>query len=283
LKASVLIVGFHTYDEIGRCVTSIERYEPDVEIIVVDHDADPEHGRRLAAAHPGLKYIPRSDNRGFAAGINQAARLASAPLLLVLNPDVELHAPVIDSLARCLAAHPDAAIVGGLVREADGRVQASARRFPDVSTAIAGRTSWLTRVFPGNPLTRRNLSATNVEGGCSEVDWVTGAFMLIRREVFETLNGFDEGFFLYWEDSDLCFRALKAGWKTFYEPGVAVVHSTGSASRHAPLRSLIAFHRSVFRYYWKHSGPLGRLLSPIVAVGLGGRLLLRLFANRHRG
>jgi GT2 family glycosyltransferase len=282
VKASVLIVGFHTYDEIERCLTSIQRYEPGLEVIVVDHDAEPVRGRELAAAHPGVRYEPRTDNRGFAAGINQAARFATAPLLIILNPDVELRAPIVEPLAACLTAHRQAAIAGGLVREADGRVQASARRFPDMTTAFAGRTSWLTRVLPGNPLTRRNLASTNIEAGCAEVDWVTGAFMMIRREVFESLGGFDERFFMYWEDSDLCLRALKAGWKTMYEPRAEVVHWTGRASRHAPLRSLVAFHRSVFRHYWKHGSWLARLAAPLVAAGLVGRFVVRFFASVGR-
>jgi GT2 family glycosyltransferase len=282
LNASVLIVGFHTYDEIERCLASIETYEPDVEVIVVDHDADPVQGRALCAAHPRVTYEPHSDNRGFAAGINRAARLARTPLLVVLNPDVELRAPIVEPLAACLDAHQDAAIVGGLVREADGGVQASARRFPDLSTAFGGRTSWLTRVLPGNPLTRRNLASTNVEAGCAEVDWVTGAFMMVRHDVFESLGGFDERFFMYWEDSDLCLRALKSGWKTMYEPGAQVVHFTGRASRHAPVRSLIAFHRSVFRHYWKHGSWVARLAAPLVAAGLLGRFGVKMFGRMIR-
>jgi N-acetylglucosaminyl-diphospho-decaprenol L-rhamnosyltransferase len=282
LKASVLIVGFHTYDEIGRCLTSIEMYEPDVDVIVVDHDADPVQGRALCAAHPRITYEARSENRGFAAGINRAARLARAPLLVVLNPDVELRAPIVEPLTACLDAHPSAAIVGGLVREADGGVQASARRFPDLSTAFGGRTSWLTRVLPGNPLTRRNLAPTNVQGGCAEVDWVTGAFMMVRRDVFEALGGFDEQFFMYWEDSDLCLRALKAGWKTMYAPSAQVVHLTGRASRHAPVRSLVAFHRSVFHHYWKHGSWVARFAAPVVVAGLLARFGVKMFGRMIR-
>jgi GT2 family glycosyltransferase len=279
VNASVLIVGFHTYDEIERCLASIETHEPDVDVIVVDHDADPVRGRELSAAHPRITYEPCTENRGFAAGINRAARRATSPLLVILNPDVELRAPIVPALAACLASHPNAAIVGGLVREADGRVQASARRFPDLSTAFGGRTSWLTRVFPDNPLTRRNLSPTNLDAGCAEVDWVTGACMMVRREVFESLGGFDERFFMYWEDSDLCLRALKAGWKTMYEPRAEVIHFTGRASRHAPMRSQLSFHRSVFHYYWKHAGFIGRVISPLVAGGLAIRVCLRLLSQ----
>jgi GT2 family glycosyltransferase len=282
LNASVLIVGFHTYDEINRCLASIEAHEPEVEVIVVDHDADAGQGRELTSAHPRIIYDPRPENRGFAAGINRAARRATQALLLILNPDVELRGPVVGALAACLNSHPRAAIAGGLVRESDGSVQASARRFPDLTTAFGGRTSWLTRVVPGNPLTRRNLASTNVQAGCAEVDWVTGAFMMVRRDVFELLGGFDERFFMYWEDSDLCLRALKAGWKTMYEPRAEVIHFTGRASRHAPMRSLVAFHRSVFHHYWKHGSWFARLAAPVVAAGLLARFGLKLAGRIFR-
>ena len=229
-----------------------------MEVIVVDHDADPVQGVRCAA-HPRITYERSGQSRvcrsaSIARPVSPARRSSSFSTRMS-NFERRSSEP----LAACLGAHQGAAIVGGLVREADGGVQASARRFPDLSTAFGGRTSWLTRVLPGNPLTRRNLASTNVQAGCAEVDWVTGAFMMVRHDVFETLGGFDEHFFMYWEDSDLCLRALKAGWKTMYEPGAQVVHFTGRASRHAPVRSLIAFHRSVFRHYWKHGSWVARL------------------------
>jgi GT2 family glycosyltransferase len=179
-------------------------------------------------------------------------------------------------IRRCwpCSGRPRAGVVGGLVRESDGAVQASARRFPDATTGLAGRTAWLSRVLPGNPLTRRNLTTTPAEG-VRQVDWVSGALMLIRREVFDELRGFDERFFLYWEDADFCRRAAAAGWSTWYAPVAEVVHRTARTSRHAPVRSLAAFHVSAFRYYWKHGSVLAKLASPFVAAGLAGRFAAR--------
>ena len=170
-----------------------------------------------------MNYVARSTNPGFGAGVNDAARLATAPMFLLLNPDVELRVPVARTLIASLERHDHVAIVGGRIREADGTIQASARRFPDLSTAFGGRTSWLTRISPGNPLSRRNLSASlGSPETAVKVDWVSGAFTMIRADVFRGLGGFDERFFMYWEDSDLCLRALRSGWATMYEPGVEV-------------------------------------------------------------
>jgi GT2 family glycosyltransferase len=274
----VLIVAYKAYDELGRCLASLQQYEPSAPVVVVDHDADSQRAADVQTRFPAVTYLVRRDNPGFAAGVNRAAHAAAPGALLLLNPDCELHGPIVAPLVDVLARHTMAGIVGGLVREPDGGVQPSARKFPDITTAFGGRTSWLTRRMPGNPLSRRNLREVPA-GQEAEVDWVTGALMLVRRETFEAVGGFDEGFFLYWEDADFCRRAATAGWTTMHAPIVEVTHLTARASRHAPFRSLAAFHLSAWRYYWKHGGWLARLLSPLVAAGLAARFAVRVLAR----
>jgi N-acetylglucosaminyl-diphospho-decaprenol L-rhamnosyltransferase len=278
IGVTVVIVGYRAYPELEQCLSSLDRHDPDVPVVVIDHAADPAQVARLAAAFPRVIIRPSAANPGFGAGVNAAAREVRGHLLL-LNPDCELTMPLAGLLLSVLESTPGAGVVGGLVRESDGAIQASARRFPDMTTGLAGRTSWLSRVLPGNPLTRRNLT-TSPADGVRQVDWVSGALMLIRRETFDRLGGFDEGFFLYWEDADFCRRAASAGWTTWYAPVAEVVHRTARASRHAPVRSLAAFHASAFRYYWKHGGVVARLASPLVAIALAGRFLVRALAGR---
>ena len=282
MTPTVVIVGYRAYAELEQCLASLAAHEPDVSVVVVDHDADESRGRAVAAAFPQVTYLPRRENPGFAAGVNYAAGHAGAGPLLLLNPDCRIEAPVVAPLMNVLVAHPKAGVVGGLIREGDGALQHSARRFPDLTTAVGGRTSWLSRVAPDNPLSRRNLRAAPA-GGIVPVDWVSGAFTLIRREAFDQVRGFDEGFFLYWEDADFCKRAANAGWATLYAPVAEALHLTARASRHAPMRSLRAFHRSAFRYYWKHGSPGARLAAPVVAAGLAGRFVLRAVTGRGGG
>ena len=109
-----------------------------------------------------------------------------------------------------------------------------------------------------------------------DVDWVSGACMMVRRTAFEAVGGMDEQFFLYWEDADLCFRLKQRGWLTTYNPSVAVTHLTGRSSSRARKESLIAFHRSAFRYYRKHGGLAARAAAPIVFLVLQTRLFLKL-------
>lgn len=274
MSATILIVGFRAYDDLERCLTSLAHHEPDTPVVVVDHAADEPRGRALAERFPAVRYEPRPGNPGFAAGVNDAARHAGPGPLLLLNPDCEIAAPIVRPLADALDTYPQAAVIGGIVREADGSVQASARRFPGLTTGLGGRTSWLSRVAPGNPLTRRNLT-TDPTGGVTQVDWVSGALMMVRRQVFDALGGFDERFFLYWEDADFCRRAREVGWATLYAPFASATHFTGRTSLHAPLRSLWAFHRSALRYHWKHGSVWTRLATPLVAIALLGRFLVR--------
>ena len=176
-------------------------------------------------------------------------------------------------LADWLEAHPDVGVAGPRIRNADGTVQPSARRFPDFTTAIAGRSSWLTKALPWNPLSRHNLPARDLaEPKPVEVDWVSGACMCIRRKAFDAVGGLDEGFFLYWEDADFCRRLQHAGWRTMFVPEAIAVHIGARSSRHAADASLEAFHHSAYRLYRKHASPAGQLLAPARVPGLQLRL-----------
>jgi GT2 family glycosyltransferase len=151
-----------------------------------------------------------------------------------------------------------------------------------VTTAIAGRSSWLTRTFPNNPLSRHNLPALDSRTRPLDVDWVSGACMLVRRDAFDQVGGMDEEFFLYWEDADFCRRLGQHGWRTVYFPGASIVHAGGRSSIHAYCESLGAFHTSALLLFRKHAPRGARPLWPLVRVALQARLHAMLFLHRHR-
>lgn len=280
---SILIVNYRAYTELACCLDSLQRFlGDDVDVIVVDHVSEPAATADLIRRFPWIRLIEVSTNPGFAAGVNRAARAAKGRYLLLLNPDCIVDGDVARPMARWLDAHPHVRASGALVREVDGSVQASARRFPDVTTAFAGRTSWLSQVWPANPWSRRNLVTRQVSGDPIEVDWVSGACLMVRRDAFEAVGGMDEGFFLYWEDADLCFRLKRAGWSTVYNPVVGITHLTGRSSALAHTQSLIAFHRGAYRYFFKHGGHVARAMAPLVFLALHARLFLKL-ASRGVG
>jgi GT2 family glycosyltransferase len=278
---AALIVNYRTYDDLGRCLSSLDRHEPSLDIVVVDHESHPGAVADLQQRWPHVRVIPSAGNDGFGAGVNRATRKAAhATRLLVLNPDTVLEQPIVEPLEMLLDTYPRVGVVAPLIREADGTIQPSARRFPGISTVLGGRSTWLTRAMPGNPWSARNLlTGPDVREPIS-VDWVSGACMLIRREAFEQVGGFDDQFFMYWEDADLCRRLQRAGWKTMYHPGVAVKHTAGRASAHAPVQAQRAFHQSVFRYYMKHGGWPARLGAPLIWPALKFRLALKLLQGR---
>jgi GT2 family glycosyltransferase len=272
----VLIVNYHAYTELSDCLHSLAPFlSGDVEVIVVDHSSEPASAAALRSRYPWLQIMEAQQNPGFAAGVNRAARAAAGEYFLLLNPDCLVNDDVVHVLAEWLNRHGDVGVAGALVREPDGSIQPSARRFPNLTTGFAGRTTWMSRLWPGNPWTRRNLVAADAAAEPAVVDWVTGACMMIRRRAFEAVGGMDERFFLYWEDADLCMRLRAAGWPTVYCTQAAVTHLTSRSSAHARTQSLVAFHESAYLYFRKHSRHAA-IASPFVFLLLYGRLALKL-------
>jgi GT2 family glycosyltransferase len=270
IRISVLIVNYRTYPELTSCLTTLlADPSPAREVIVVDQASDAAAAGALRSRFPAVPLLAVETNKGFAAGVNRGASIARGEYFLVLNPDATIDPAACDVLADWLDAHPAVAVAGPVIRDLDGRVQGSARRFPNVLTGLAGRTTWLTRAFPGNPLSRRNI--IDPTDRPSEVDWVSGACLMVRRAAFESVGGLDEGFFLYWEDADFCRRLKARGWRTMYVPEATAVHAAGRSSAHARAQSIGAFHASAFRYYWKHGGVLARALAPAAYVVLQAR------------
>jgi N-acetylglucosaminyl-diphospho-decaprenol L-rhamnosyltransferase len=204
------------------------------------------------------RVIANARNVGFGAAVNQAVRGADAPLLWLLNPDCAVEPGAFAALRETLTRHLDCAIAAPRLLNADGSVQASARGEPTAWTGLFGRHSLLTRFFPSSAAARRNLPAQGlVDSGVesAEVDWVMGAAMLIRRDAFDRVGGFDERYFLYWEDADLCRRLRQIGLATRYVPGAIVGHPGGASARTEPAFATRVFHESAYRYYATHVVP----------------------------
>jgi N-acetylglucosaminyl-diphospho-decaprenol L-rhamnosyltransferase len=142
-------------------------------------------------------------------------------------------------------------------------------------------------VWPGNPATRRYHMADRVRSGPSDVDWVSGSCMLVRRAAFDQVGGFDPGYFMYFEELDFCLRLARAGWRVVLEPQAVAVHHIGGSTSSAPYRKVINHHRSAVRFYRRrYEGDPRILLTPVVAAGLAARLvvsLARTWWDRRRG
>jgi GT2 family glycosyltransferase len=279
----LVVVNYRSYEELTRCLASIERDRGAfARVIVVDHESDLAAAAGVSARFPWVELVQRATNEGFATGVNLGVARGRADYLLLLNPDCVAGGDAVERLVAFAAEHIDIAVVGPRILNPDGTVQGSARRFPGWTTFIAGRSSWLTRRFPGNPLSRWNLPSLTGVSGPIDVDWVSGACMLIRRDAFERVRGMDEQFFLYWEDADLCKRLAHQGWRTVYLPTASIEHAGGRSSIHAYRESLAAFHQSAFTLFRKHGGRSWQWLAPLVYVALRVRLGALLYLNRHK-
>jgi GT2 family glycosyltransferase len=273
-RVTIIIVNYQSYEELTTCVTALAgEAAAGHEIVVVDQNSRQPAADLLARQFPHLSLLREPSNDGFAAGVNRGAHGRESAYLFLVNPDSVVEAGLVDRLRDWMDAHPDVGAVGPRILNDDGSVQASARRFPDFTTGLAGRSSWLTKAFPRNPLSRRNLPGVEVTSGRPlDVDWVSGACVMLRRQAFDLVGGMDEEFFLYWEDADLCRRLKNAGWRTVYLPEVTATHLGGRSSRHAADASLVAFHRSAYRLFSKHASRRTRPLAPFVWLALRVRL-----------
>ncbi len=225
-----------------------------------------EAARRLAIVSPGR-------NLGFGAGANRGvAASRCGDFVLVCNPDVRLHPGAVAALVAALARHPEWAIVGPRILTVEGDPYPSARRFP--SAIDAAGHALLGIVHPTNRFTRRYRTPELASSGVATVDWVSGACFLVRRAVFEELGGFDERYFMFAEDLDLCWRARQAGWGVGFEPAAVVTHIGGVARRRNPYRMEVAHHRSALRFAVRTSTGWRRLLLPFALLVLGARLVL---------
>jgi GT2 family glycosyltransferase len=256
---AVIIVNFNSGDALGATLASLEAGLSgcDWQAIVVDN-ASQDGSQEAATRYRSVTLLRQAANSGFAAGVNRGAAATSAPLVLILNPDCRLASGAVRSLTDEMERHPDCGVIGPKILDPDGALQESARGDPNMLTGLFGRTSALSRRLPRLSLVRRNLVSESLSkaGHASErVDWVSGACMLVRREAFQQVRGFDEGYFLYWEDADFCRRLRNAGRETRYMPSATVVHDVGQSSRNATSLATREFHRSAYRYFATHVVP----------------------------
>ena len=223
--------------------------------VVVDNASRDGSGSIAAEFAPHVRLMPNAGNVGFSRGVNQGIRATEAPLVLIMNPDCRLLPGALAVLKDELARFDRCAIVGPRILDPDGSVQGSARGDPDMLTGLFGRSAVLRRLIPGSLVARRNVvSGDAIASGQRSVavDWLSGACMLARRDALAEVEGFDERYFLYWEDADLCRRLRGRGYHVRYVPGATAVHRVGHSSRTAQGPSIRAFHASAYLYYATH-------------------------------
>jgi N-acetylglucosaminyl-diphospho-decaprenol L-rhamnosyltransferase len=282
---SAVIVNYRSAEHTVACVASLRACGVE-DVVVVDNASGDDCRERLAVADPACVFLAMERNRGYGAAANAGVVVAGAPVVLVCNPDLIFEPRAVAALGWAFDADVALGAVGPRIDRPDGTRYPSARSFPSIIDA-AGH-GFVGLVTTSNRFSRRYLRPDALDAG--PVDWVSGACLAVRRSAFDAVGGFDEAFFMFMEDVDLCWRLGRAGWRVAYEPRARVTHIEGVSRQSAPYRMIVAHHLSLMRYGARTTTGWGRLWLPPVALGLIVRtaaLCLRRAVQpllaRHRG
>ncbi|HPQ39043.1 MAG TPA: glycosyltransferase family 2 protein [bacterium] len=225
-----------------------------VEYFVIDNGST-DNTAGVAAACPEITLIRNTERLGFSTNNNMALRRSTGRYALLLNPDTILEPDTLPFMIRYMDQHADIGASACKLVNPDGSIQFTARRFP-TPAAIIARWAHLDRIFPDMRFLRNYLMSDWDHDSERDVDWLVGAFILIRREVLDTVGFLDTSFDpLYYEDIDLCYRIRSAGWRIRYVPYVRTVHLYDRESAQTVFNKWTLVHfRNIIRYFWKHRG-----------------------------
>ncbi|HXF71757.1 MAG TPA: glycosyltransferase family 2 protein [Actinomycetota bacterium] len=277
---AVVVVNHDAGPYLERCLRSVLAAAGGLSLEVVVVDNASTDGSERAAELAGARLIRNPHNRGFSAAANQGIRATSAPWVLLLNPDAEVWAGTLAALLKRAEDDPRVAVVGPLLRNADGTVYPSGRRIPSLLDAVGH--AFLAPFWPGNPFTRRYRIEDWDRTTEREVPWVSGAAMLLRRRAVEEVGLLDEGYFLYFEELDLCTRLRERGWRVLFTPELEVLHEGGVSTGRSRRMHLI-HSRSAYRYFAKHRARgWRRALLPLARAALRARAELVALRDARR-
>lgn len=284
MTAGIVIVTYRCREEALACLDSIARHVPELlpSTVVVDNASGDGTAAAVRQRYPQVRLLEHRRNLGFAAAANAGIGvLGACEAVLLLNPDAALADAGLRDAVAFANEHEDIGVLGLRVENPDGSVQLSCRRFPSHRTALFNRHSLITRLLPGNRWSRDYLMSDWDHGEVRDVDWVSGAAMLIHRRALERVGVLDPGYFFSIEDVDYCRRVWDAGLRVVYWPHARVVHHIGRSSGKAPVRAMVAHHAGMWRYYQKHQRG-GWWLDALTVAGIGARLGVHLAAHALR-
>jgi GT2 family glycosyltransferase len=241
---SIVIVTYESEPVLGACLDSlVAALHPGDEIVVVDN-ASRDGTTKVARSHPGVRVIANHVNLGFAAAANQGTASVATPYTVLLNPDTVVAIDAVDRLVDVVARHGGQAIAGPRVLNPDGTVQRSAFRFPTPPVLLLEQLGLGTRIGWLNP--------SGGLGDCEPVDWLKGACLAGATDLLQRYGPFDERFFMFSEDVDLCYRLRAAGIPSLFCQDATISHIGGASTRRHPRRMARLFTDSVYRFYAKH-------------------------------
>ena len=281
MDLSYIIVNYRSSRELLRCLESIRasEFSGEKEILVIDN-SDVDSGIPIVReTFPEINLIRNEENIGFGRACNQAAKLATGRHLFFVNPDATLDPQTTASLSCYLDDHPKAGAAGPKVLNQDGTLQFSCRRFPTIWSGLFNRYSLFTRLFPNNKYSRHYLMSNMDHNATQTVDWISGCCLMVKNDVFNKAGMFDEKFFLFIEDVDLCKAIWANGFEVVYHPETSITHIS-SMNQRASINSIIKRHQGMSHYHRKYikGNILTRtILDGMITLRCGLQLLLNFF------
>lgn len=266
------IVNYNTRDDLRACLASLQGAGA-AEIVVVDNASADGSAAMVQAEFPGATLCTNQHNSGYGSAANQAIAHCHAPHVLLLNSDTLVEPETLPILDNYLREHPHVAIAGPRLHNPDGSLQASAYPFP-TPLYIFLEESTLGRLIHHLPWLRQRYLRTWTHDQTRPVPWLLGAALAIRRQPFLTIGGFDPAYFMYLEETDLCYRLRAAGWDIHFVPDATLIHTGGASTRQYRTAMAVQFFTSLRHFYRRHYSPLRQLeLLLIIKAVVFGRFL----------
>lgn len=265
-SVAVVIVNYNTCAYLRSCLRTVLREQPD-EVIVVDNGSGDGSVGMVRAEFPQVMVLGDGRNRGYGAAANYAVTQSAAETILLLNSDTQLTAGAVGELAAYMDRHPQVAIVGPRLVGSDGVLQQSCYPFPAPIYTLLEETR-VGRIIRYIPILRDSYLYTWPHNRVRSVPWLQGSALAIRRRPFEALGGFDESFFMYFEEVDLCYRLRKAGWQIHFNPQATVVHAGGGSTNQYRVPMMVQLFESTRQFYERHYSAWRTLQFGLVVVAL---------------
>lgn len=272
MKLSIVIVSWNTKDLLEACLNTVYAYPLDqpFEVWVVDNKSKDDTVAMVRERFPQVELIASEENLGFAGGNNRAIPHCRGEYVLLLNPDTEVKPDALNALVAFMDAHPEAGAAGSRLLNGDGTLQTSCHPVPTLSREF-WRMFYLDALVPYGSY---DMSKWEVDQP-REVDVLMGASLLLRKSVLEAVGLLDEGYFMYSEEVDLCFRLQKAGWRLYWVPQSQVVHYWGQSAKQVLAEMFLQLYRGKLLFFRKHYSRLTVMLYKVV-LGLASLLRLAL-------
>ena len=298
MKLSIIIVNWNSKKLLSQCLASIEAYPPscEFEVVVWDNNSSDDSMIKARESHPWVKFVAFSDNLGFGGGNNGADKHCTGEFLLFLNPDTRVHQNSLDMALAFVSGERGSAeigVVGVNQEDVDGELAGACGHFASlpvlllqnvqvvlVGLGLVGPAKWLSKVLGRPMMPLKNLVPLFSFDRVMKVDWVLGAFMLVKRDIAHRAGMFDTDFFLYGEEVDFCKRVYDLGYSNYYLGDVKITHVGGGTTQSISAKSEAAHWVGAIKYYQKHNGAVQTSIYRLLLLGIHSMKVVRCYLKK---